>query len=89
LTDATRSPRPLRFHWVLSSLGQSARRGPARVEIDVVPDLGSYAEFCRLAEGCGIESLLMPFGFHRPDPELAFFGEEILPRVRERERRRA
>jgi alkanesulfonate monooxygenase len=58
----------LRFHWILSSLGGSARRGRAREDIDGALDLGQYLSFCRLAERCGIESLLMPFGFHRPDP---------------------
>jgi alkanesulfonate monooxygenase len=33
-----------------------------------VPDLGSHLAFCREAEQCGIESLLMAFAFARPDP---------------------
>jgi alkanesulfonate monooxygenase len=33
-----------------------------------VPDLAAHAEFCRRAEASGIESLLVAFGFHRPDP---------------------
>jgi alkanesulfonate monooxygenase len=32
------------------------------------PDLGAHVAFCREAEQCGIESLLMAFGFTRPDP---------------------
>jgi alkanesulfonate monooxygenase len=30
--------------------------------------LRAHVEFCKAAEQCGIESLLMAFGFHRPDP---------------------
>jgi alkanesulfonate monooxygenase len=66
--DTERRRRPLRFHWILSSLGGSARRGLARGEVDGTPDFPQYVRFCKLAEDCGIESLLMPFGFHRPDP---------------------
>ena len=33
-----------------------------------VPDLKALAAFCRLAERCGIETVLTAFGFHRPDP---------------------
>jgi alkanesulfonate monooxygenase len=40
----------------------------ARGSVGGVPDFAGYTAFCRLAEHCGIESVLMPFGFHRPDP---------------------
>lgn len=69
-SPATETPvvPDLRFHWILSSLGGAGRRGRAREAIGERPDLASYLRFCQLAERCGVESLLMPFGFHRPDP---------------------
>ncbi len=60
--------RPLRFHWSLSSAGEKLRGAKARAAQSGAPDLDGLALFCRRAEECGIESLLMAFGFHRPDP---------------------
>jgi len=60
--------RPLRFHWSLSSAGDKLRGARARAAQSGVPDLDAHAAFCQVAEACGIESLLMAFGFHRPDP---------------------
>ncbi len=62
------TPGPLRFHWSLSSAGDRLRGARARAALSGVPDLDAHAEFCRLAEENGIESLLVAFGFHRPDP---------------------
>lgn len=59
---------PLRFHWSLSSAGDSLRGARSRAAMNGAPDLAAHAEFCRLAEASGIESLLVAFGFHRPDP---------------------
>jgi alkanesulfonate monooxygenase len=58
----------LRFHWSLSSVGETMRRTQAQDAMSGAPDLGTHVAFCREAEGCGIESLLMAFGFTRPDP---------------------
>jgi alkanesulfonate monooxygenase len=58
----------LRFHWSMSSAGNSDRGTAARVRQSGVPDLAAHVAFCRRAETCGIESLLTAFGFHRPDP---------------------
>jgi alkanesulfonate monooxygenase len=58
----------LRFHWSMSSAGDSDRGATARARQSGVPDLAAYLAFCRRAEACGIESLLTAFGFHRPDP---------------------
>jgi len=33
-----------------------------------LPDLPDHVAFCRRAEACGIESLLIAFGFAKPDP---------------------
>ncbi len=44
------------------------RRAKAYEALSGAPDLGTHAAFCREAEQCGIESLLMAFGFARPDP---------------------
>jgi alkanesulfonate monooxygenase len=58
----------LRFHWSLSSVGERLRGASARAEMSALPELGLLARFCRHAEECGIESLLVAIGFHRPDP---------------------
>jgi alkanesulfonate monooxygenase len=67
--DPTSSPaRPLRFHWSLSSVGDKLRRTQAMTTMNGVPDVAEHVAFCRQAEAAGIESLLMAFGFTRPDP---------------------
>ena len=58
----------LRFHWSMSSVGAKLKGATARAAQSGIPDLASHVEFCRLAEECGVESLLTAFGFHRPDP---------------------
>jgi alkanesulfonate monooxygenase len=58
----------LRFHWSLSSAGDPLRGARSRAAQSGVPNLAAHADFCRLAESCGIESLLVAFGSHRPDP---------------------
>ena len=60
--------RALRFHWSMSSAGESLKGAKARSEVSGVPDFEAHLEYCRQAEACGIESLLTAFGFHRPDP---------------------
>jgi alkanesulfonate monooxygenase len=60
--------RPLRFLWSLSSVGDNLRRSRSLTTLSGVPDLAAHIEFCRLAEASGIESVLMAFGFSRPDP---------------------
>lgn len=56
----------LKFHWSLPIDGEKERASAATVS--GVPDIESMIEFCREAENQGLESLLMPFGFHMPDP---------------------
>jgi alkanesulfonate monooxygenase len=58
----------IRFHWSLSSVGESMRRTQAQTRMSGAPDLDLHTDFCREAERCGIESLLMAFAFARPDP---------------------
>lgn len=58
----------LHFHWSLSAVGDPTRRGQAQVAMGGAFDLDTHAEFCREAERSGIESLLVAFGFTRPDP---------------------
>lgn len=58
----------LRFHWSLSAVGDPACRGKAQVTMGGAFDLDTHAAFCREAEQCGIESLLVAFAFSRPDP---------------------
>jgi alkanesulfonate monooxygenase len=62
------SPRRLRFHWSLSSVGDKLRRTRAMTAMSGLPHLAEHAAFCRAAEECGIDALLMAFGFTRPDP---------------------
>ena len=59
---------PLRFHWSMSSAGESLKGAKARAAVSGVPNLDAHVRFCRHAEECGIESLLTAFGFHRADP---------------------
>lgn len=68
MTAATNGTRPLRFMWSLSSVGDSLRRSRALTGLSGVPDLAEHLSFCQRAEESGIESLLMAFGFTRPDP---------------------
>ncbi len=58
----------MRFHWSMSSAAEPLRGTLPRASQSGVPDLEALAAFCRLAERCGIESVLTAFGFHRPDP---------------------
>jgi alkanesulfonate monooxygenase len=62
------SSRPLRFMWSLSSVGDKLRRAKAMTTMSGLPDVDGHVAFCRRAEECGMESLLMAFGFTRPDP---------------------
>src|SRR3954451_19671130 len=61
-------PERVRFHWSMSSAGEPWRGASPRASQSGMPDVGRLAEFCRLAEGCGVDSVLTAFGFHRPDP---------------------
>jgi alkanesulfonate monooxygenase len=58
----------LRFHWSLSQAGDPWRKTQAQAVQSGVPDLAAHVALCRLAEESGIESLLLAFGFARPDP---------------------
>lgn len=58
----------LRFHWSMSSAGDAHRGAKDRSRMQWIPDFDALVAFCRLAEECGIESLLTAVGFHRPDP---------------------
>ncbi|ETX03814.1 LLM class flavin-dependent oxidoreductase [Candidatus Entotheonella palauensis] len=59
---------PLRFHWSLSSAEEKWRGALSRAAQSGILHLETHIAFCRHAEACGIDSLLMAFGFHRPDP---------------------
>ena len=58
---------PLRFHWSLSQVGDKFRRTKATTEMAGLLSLERQVEFCVRAEACGIDSLLMAFGFTRPE----------------------
>jgi alkanesulfonate monooxygenase len=68
----TQSPK-LRFHWRLPQGGERAgasRALQASLAETGLPDLGRQTEFCCCAEQCGIDSLLVDFGWSKPDPIL-------------------
>jgi alkanesulfonate monooxygenase len=58
----------LRFMWSLSSVGDKLRRSRSMAALSGLPNLDEHVAFCRRAEACGIDSVLMAFGFTRPDP---------------------
>jgi alkanesulfonate monooxygenase len=65
--------RPLRFHWRLPYAGESAGMAMADQATAAaigLPDPEAQIEFCRHAEESGIDSLLVDFGFAKPDPML-------------------
>lgn len=60
----------LRFHWRLPQSGEAtASRGAATESKDTgIPDVESLLHFCRSAEAAGMDSLLVDFGWAKPDP---------------------
>lgn len=58
----------LRFHWSLSQVGDKFRRANATADMKGLFSLATQIEFCHAAEQSGIDSILMAFGFTRPDP---------------------
>lgn len=59
---------PIRFHWSLSQAGDKVRGTRARDDMSGLIGFQEQVDFCRAAEQNGIESVLMAFGFYRPDP---------------------
>jgi alkanesulfonate monooxygenase len=59
---------PLRFHWSLSQAGDPFRRAQATGEMSGLPSFEAQVDLCRRAENNGIDSVLMAFGYTRPDP---------------------
>jgi alkanesulfonate monooxygenase len=73
--------RELRFHWMLPQAGEAAMKTPeaaARYRVEKVlehspasrPDMEGWERFAHAAEQAGIESLLISFSRHEPDPIL-------------------
>jgi alkanesulfonate monooxygenase len=61
---------PLRIHWRLPQRGEGTaitRSGQALLAETGLPDLENQIRFCREAEECGIDSLLVDFGWLKPD----------------------
>jgi len=65
----------LRFHWRMPLAGEEATSPdspppppPPGTAAAALPDFEAHVRFCRLAEECGIDSLLMACGFYMPDP---------------------
>jgi len=70
---STSGNRPLRFHWRLPYAGETSALAMADQSGAVaigLPDPDLQTSFCRQAEESGIESLLVDFGFAKPDPML-------------------
>src|SRR5437763_1053471 len=65
--------KPLRFHWRLPYAGETsaiAMADQSSAPVIGLPDPESQIPFCRCAEESGIDSLLVDFGFAKPDPML-------------------
>jgi alkanesulfonate monooxygenase len=65
--------KPLRFHWRLPYAGETsslAMADQSSAPVIGLPDPELQARFCRSAEESGIDSLLVDFGFAKPDPML-------------------
>lgn len=63
----------LRFHWRLPQGGErpgASRAFQASLAETGLPDLDAQVQFCRIAEEIGIDSLLIDFGWSKPDPIL-------------------
>ncbi len=63
----------LRFHWRLPQGGErpgASRAYQASLKETGLPDLDAQLQFCRIAEEIGIDSLLIDFGWQKPDPIL-------------------
>jgi len=63
----------LRFHWRLPQGGErpgASRAFQASLAETGLPDLDAQVQFCRTAEEIGIDSLLIDFGWQKPDPIL-------------------
>jgi alkanesulfonate monooxygenase len=63
----------LRFHWRLPQGGErpgASRAYQTSLAETGLPDLESQIQFCRAAQEHGIESLLIDFGWSKPDPIL-------------------
>lgn len=62
---------PAKFHWRLMQGGETdalSRGHAASLAATGLPDIEAQARFCRIAEDCGIDSLLTDFGWSKPDP---------------------
>jgi alkanesulfonate monooxygenase len=68
LVRPTEPAPPVRYHWSLSSVDDPLRRSRAYDSLSGVPDLAQHIAFSRLAERCGIDSLLVAIGSGRPEP---------------------
>jgi alkanesulfonate monooxygenase len=69
----TPANKPLRFHWRLPYAGETsalAMADQSSAPVIGLPDPDLQASFCRYAEESGIDSLLVDFGFAKPDPML-------------------
>lgn len=61
----------LRFHWRLPAKSAEKSVGEKYDPQELgLPDVETDLNFCRRAQESGIESLLMAFGYYRPDPIL-------------------
>jgi alkanesulfonate monooxygenase len=69
----TSENKSLRFHWRLPYAGETsalAMADQSSAPVIGLPDPEFQASFCRYAEESGIDSLLVDFGFAKPDPML-------------------
>lgn len=62
------TPKPLRFHWGMSKVDDNNRGDRVQTELTALFDPPTHLNFAHEAERAGIDSLLLAFGVHRPDP---------------------
>jgi alkanesulfonate monooxygenase len=63
----------MKFHWRMLQGGEGAgvpRGTQNQIRAISMPELDSQVRFCHLARECGIDSLLLDFGYAKPDPIL-------------------
>jgi len=83
--DVAEPPVKMRFHWSIPGSGatQATHGSTDRLDVNPVQDLDLQLRLCRLADEGGIDSLLLPIGFHRADPiSLATYFGLATKRVR-------
>ena len=68
--ESTHLIKPMKFHWRLCQGGHAYQRTRANMKLDsasALPQIEAQLEFAKAAENAGIDSLLVDFGYNKPD----------------------